>query len=162
MAGSVFVTNFGVIPFLMTSVSFRSADRTLRLTGKTQVKDFIVSLFKKEKQALACITYVFCSDAFLLQMNRDFLQHDYYTDIITFSLSEKGEPVEAEIYISLDRVKDNAQTLGRPLSEETLRVIFHGALHLCGYNDKKKSEIAIMRKREDQYLRLFEKNRANA
>ena len=162
MAGSVFVTNFGVIPFLMTSVSFRSADRTLRLAGKTQVKDFIVSLFKKEKQALACITYVFCSDAFLLQMNRDFLQHDYYTDIISFCLSEKGEPVEAEIYISLDRVKDNAQTLGRPLSEETLRVIFHGALHLCGYNDKKKSEIAIMRKREDQYLRLFEKNRANA
>jgi len=146
----------------MTSVSFRSADRSLRLTGKTLVKDFIVSLFKKEKQPLASITYVFCSDEFLLKMNRDFLQHDYYTDIITFGLSEKGVPVEAEIYISLDRVKDNALTHGRPLEEETLRVIFHGALHLCGYNDKKKSEIALMRKKEDQYLRLFEKKRTDA
>jgi rRNA maturation RNase YbeY len=146
----------------MTAISFRSADRSLRLTGKTLVKDFIVSLFKKEKQPLASITYVFCSDAFLLKMNRDFLQHDYYTDIITFGLSEKGMPVEAEIYISLDRVKDNAQTLGHPLSEETLRVIFHGALHLCGYKDKKKSEIALMRSKEDQYLRLFEKKRTNA
>ena len=146
----------------MTSVSFRSADRTLSLTGKTLVKDFIVLLFKKEKQPLASITYVFCSDEFLLQMNRDFLQHDYYTDIITFGLSDKGKPVEAEIYISLDRIKDNAQTLGRPLREETLRVIFHGALHLCGYKDKKKSEIALMRSKEDQYLRLFEKKRTNA
>lgn len=146
----------------MHSVSFRSADRSLRLTGKTLVKDFIVSLFKKEKQPLASITYVFCSDEFLLKINRDFLQHDYYTDIITFGLSEKGMPVEAEIYISLDRVKDNAQTLGRPLSEETLRVIFHGALHLCGYKDKRKSEIALMRSKEDQYLRLFEKKRTNA
>lgn len=146
----------------MDSVSFRSADRSLRLTGKTLVKDFIVSLFKKEKRPLASITYVFCSDEFLLKMNRDFLQHDYYTDIITFGLSEMGMPVEAEIYISLDRVKDNAQTLGRPLSEETLRVIFHGALHLCGYKDKKKSEITLMRSKEDQYLRLFEKKRTNA
>ena len=146
----------------MTSVSFRSADRNLRLPGKTLVKDFIVSLFKKEKQPLASVTYVFCSDEYLLQMNRKFLQHDYYTDIITFGLSGKGEPVVAEIYISLDRVKDNAQTLGRPLQEETLRVIFHGALHLCGYRDKKKSEIALMRSKEDQYLRLFEKKRADA
>lgn len=146
----------------MTSVSFRSADRPLNLPGKTLVKTFIVSLFKKEKQPLSSITYVFCSDAFLLQMNRDFLQHDYYTDIITFGLSEKGEPVEAEVYISLDRVKDNAQTLGRPLKEETLRVIFHGALHLCGYKDKKKSEIALMRSKEDEYLRLFEKKRQHA
>jgi probable rRNA maturation factor len=92
-------------------------------------------------------------------MNRDFLQHDYYTDIITFGLSEKGEPVEAEIYISLDRVKDNAATLKTTFKEETLRVIFHGALHLCGYKDKKKSEIALMRSKEDHYLRLFEKKR---
>ena len=146
----------------MTLVSFRSADRNLRLPGKTLVKDFIVSLFKKEKQPLASVTYVFCSDDYLLQMNRNFLQHDYYTDIITFGLSGKGEPVEAEIYISLDRVKDNAQNLGRPLQEETLRVIFHGALHLCGYRDKKKSEIALMRSKEGQYLRLFEKKRADA
>jgi probable rRNA maturation factor len=141
------------------AVSFRSADKQLRLADKTGLKEFIKSIFKKEKHALNFITYIFCSDEFLLQMNRDFLQHDYYTDIITFGLSEKGEPVEAEVYISLDRVKDNASTIGTTFKEETLRVIFHGALHLCGYKDKKKSEIALMRSKEAHYLRLFEKNR---
>lgn len=140
------------------AVSFRSADRQLQLPGKTELKAFIQSIFKKEKQALHSITYIFCSDEFLLQMNRNFLKHDYYTDIITFGLSEKHEPVEAEVYISLDRVKDNAATMGTTFKEETLRVIFHGALHLCGYKDKKKSEIALMRSKEDHYLRLFGKN----
>jgi rRNA maturation RNase YbeY len=90
-------------------------------------------------------------------MNRDFLQHDYYTDIITFGLSEKNQPIEAEIYISIDRVKDNALSLGVAYKEEMLRVIFHGALHLCGYKDKTKSEISAMRAKEDQYLQLFAK-----
>ncbi|MES2374785.1 MAG: rRNA maturation RNase YbeY [Bacteroidota bacterium] len=140
------------------AVSFRSADRQLQLPGKTELKAFIQSVFKKEKRALDSITYIFCSDEFLLQMNRDFLKHDYYTDIITFGLSERNEPVEAEVYISLDRVKDNATTMRVTFKEETLRVIFHGALHLCGYKDKKKSEIVLMRSKEDHYLRLFEKN----
>ncbi|MES2003735.1 MAG: rRNA maturation RNase YbeY [Bacteroidota bacterium] len=141
----------------MQTIQFRSADRTFSMAGKTAIKSFVATIFKKEKRALASITYVFCSDAFLLQMNRDFLQHDYYTDIITFGLSEKGEPVEAEVYISLDRVRDNAKTLGTAFKAEALRVIFHGALHLCGYKDKKKSEILLMRQKEDHYLRLFEK-----
>ena len=146
----------------MTAVSFRSADRHLQLTGKTGLKAFIQALFRKERKQLGSLTYIFCSDEFLLQINRDFLKHDYYTDILTFGLSEKGQPVEAEVYISLDRVKDNAETLGIGYRQETLRVIFHGALHLCGYKDKKKSEIALMRAKEDQYLRLFEKRQANA
>lgn len=139
------------------AVTFRSADRRLQITDKTKLKDFIQLLFKKEKKVLSFITYVFCSDEFLLQINRDFLQHDYYTDIITFGLSEKGEPVEAEVYISLDRVKENAKGLGITYKEEILRVVFHGALHLCGYKDKKKSEITLMREKEAYYLRLFEK-----
>jgi probable rRNA maturation factor len=143
----------------MATVEFRSADRTLRLPGKTELKVFIQSIFKKEKHLLSSITYIFCSDEFLLRMNRDFLKHDYYTDIITFGLAAKGEPVEAEVYISLDRVKDNAANLETSFKEETLRVIFHGALHLCGYKDKRKSEITLMREKEEQYLRLFEKNK---
>lgn len=146
----------------MSAISFRSADRQLSLAGKTRVKVFIEKLFRKEKTKLGSITYVFCSDEFLLQMNNDFLQHDYYTDIITFGLSEKGEPVEAEIYISTDRVKDNARNLGTSFKEEMLRVIFHGALHLCGYKDKKKSEISMMRSKEDQYLRLYHKESLHA
>lgn len=145
----------------MAAVNFRSADRTLILPGRTRVKAFIGRIFIKERVKLKGITYVFCSDAFLLQMNCTFLQHDYYTDIITFTLSEKGQPVEAETYISIDRVKDNARSLGIPYRQEMLRVIFHGALHLCGYNDKKKSEIVLMRSKEDQYLRLFEKIRTD-
>ncbi len=143
----------------MATVSFRSADRSLQIPGKTRLKAFIQLLFKKEKISLDSITYIFCSDEFLLQMNRDFLQHDYYTDIITFGLSDKGQPIEAELYISLDRVKDNAKTHNTTQTNEILRVIFHGALHLCGYKDKKKSEITIMRQKEDQYLRLFEKQK---
>jgi probable rRNA maturation factor len=143
----------------MATVEFRSAGRILCLQDKARLKTFIESIFKKEKQQLFSITYIFCSDEFLLQMNRDFLQHDYYTDIITFGLSEKGEPVEAEVYISLDRVKDNAVNLETTYKNETLRVIFHGALHLCGYKDKRKSEITLMREKEDQYLRLFEKTK---
>lgn len=139
----------------MNKISFRYADRRLNIGQKTLIRTFIETLFKKEKQSLEGINYVFCSDEYLLEINRSFLQHDYYTDIITFGLSAPGQPVEAEIYISVDRVKDNARTLGVSFNEEMLRVIFHGALHLCGYQDKKKADIALMRKKEDQYLGSF-------
>ena len=156
MAAWGFVTNFGVMQ-TMAKVSFHSADRAIPLTNRTALKTFIASLFRREKQQLDSIHYIFCSDEYLVQINRDFLSHDYYTDIITFGLSAPGQPVEAEIYISVDRVKDNAANLAQPFRKELLRVVFHGALHLCGYKDKKKSEITIMREKEEQYLRLFEK-----
>ena len=145
----------------MTAIVFRYADRSLQLPGKTFLKSFIGTIFSKEKKQLASITYVFCSDDYLLQMNRDFLHHDYYTDILTFRLSEPGYPIVAEVYISLDRVRENACTHDVTYKQEALRVIFHGALHLCGYADKKKSEITLMREKEEQYLRLFEKKQAN-
>jgi len=138
-------------------VAFAYADRKLALQQKNTIKAFVAELFKAEKQKLAHLQYVFCSDDYLLEINRSFLQHDYYTDIITFGLSQPNSPIEGEIYISTDRVKDNAESLGISFKEEMLRVIFHGALHLCGYKDKKKSEIALMRSKEEYYLRLFEK-----
>jgi rRNA maturation RNase YbeY len=141
----------------MAAVNFRSGNSSLHITGKTVLKSLLVKLFKQEKVPLQSLDYIFCTDEFLLQMNRNFLQHDYYTDIITFGLSEKGAPVEAELYISTDRVKDNAAQLGVSYQNEIARVIIHGALHLCGYRDKKKSEIVEMRGKEDQYLRLFKK-----
>ena len=140
---------------VMKRVTFRYADRKLALSGKTTIQSFVEMIFKKEKKKLAYINYVFCSDVYLLNINRDFLAHDYYTDIITFGLSEPGEPREAEIYISTDRVKDNAGELGVSFKEEMLRVIFHGALHLCGYKDKKKSEVALMRQKENHYLTTY-------
>lgn len=141
----------------MAKISFNTGDRPFVFQQKMLLKNFIESIFKKEKKQLAGLRYVFCSDDMLLDINRNFLQHDYFTDIITFGLSEKGEPIEGEIYISIDRVRDNAQMLGVTYKEEMLRVLFHGALHLCGYKDKTKSEIITMRAKEDQYLQLYAK-----
>lgn len=141
----------------MAKISFNTGDRSFVFQQKLLLKSFIESIFKREKKQLAELRYVFCSDDMLLDINRNFLQHDYFTDIITFGLSEKGQPIEAEIYISIDRVKDNAQMLGVTYKEEMLRVLFHGALHLCGYKDKTKSEIVTMRAKEDRYLQLFGK-----
>ena len=126
------------------------------LSNRSDLKSFIASLFKKEKKRLEDIHYVFCSDDYLLEINRQHLQHDYYTDIITFDLSEKGsEIISGEIYISVDRVRNNAKTAGYLISVELLRVIFHGVLHLCGYGDKKRGERAIMREKEDYYIHKY-------
>ena len=136
----------------MASVRFNYADRKLLISDKTKLKSFILSLFKNENTALSELNYIFCSDEYLLQINKDHLNHDYYTDIITFSLEETGEPIVGEIYISIDRVKDNALSQNTPLLNETLRVIFHGCLHLCGYFDKKPKDINLMREKEDYYI----------
>lgn len=138
----------------MAKVFFHTADRQLTLANKTLLKSFIEALFKKEKQPLGEIRYIFCSDDYLLQINRDHLQHDYYTDIITFDLSE-GEEIISEVYISKDRVRDNATTLSVPFATEMLRVLFHGALHLCGYKDKNKVQSAKMREMEELYLKKY-------
>jgi rRNA maturation RNase YbeY len=116
---------------------------------------FVETIFKKENKQLGSIRYVFCSDDFLLEINRTSLNHDYYTDIITFDLSEPNQPIESEVYVSIDRVKENAQNQGFSFKDELCRVVFHGALHLCGYKDKKKDDILIMRKKEDYYLKQF-------
>jgi probable rRNA maturation factor len=139
----------------METILFRNADKTFLFPDKKGLKQFIELLFKKEKKGLYELTYVFCSDEYLLGINRDFLQHDYYTDIITFDLSENPKQIIGEIYVSIDRIKDNAKTLNTSLKEETLRVLFHGALHLCGYKDKTKTDIIKMRKKEEQYLSLY-------
>ena len=125
------------------------------LNERTRLKPFIASVFKKEKKKLGNIQYIFCSDDYLLEMNREHLQHDYYTDIITFGLSGPGEPIEAEVYVSVDRVRDNAHQFGTTVREELHRVIFHGALHLCGYKDKTQKDQGVMRKMEDKYLGLY-------
>ena len=140
----------------MLKVSFNYADRQLAINNKLKLRGFIAELFKQEKIALQRLTYIFCSDEFLLQINKNFLQHDYYTDIITFDLSE-GEAVTGEVYVSIDRIKDNANTLNLPFFEEVLRVVFHGALHLCGYKDKKAADIKIMRQLENKYINIYKK-----
>ena len=141
----------------MHKVNFQKADSALTLTSKTELKAFIETLFKKEKTPLAAINYIFCSDKYLLSINQQFLNHDYYTDIITFGLHDNGTPVVAEVYISTDRVKENAVIHGVTYTNEMLRVLFHGALHLCGYKDKSKADILTMRAKEDAYLKRYTK-----
>lgn len=125
------------------------------LSDRTRLKSFIESVFRKEKTVLVGLNYVFCSDEELLKINRQFLQHNYYTDIITFDLSDPGGAIQAEIYISVERVKDNARQLGVTFRKELHRVIFHGVLHLCSYNDKKAQQQKEMRTKEEDLLKLY-------
>lgn len=122
------------------------------------MQDFIPVIFKKEGKKLESLSFIFCSDNYLLEINKQFLKHDYYTDIISFDLSEpKSALISGEIYISVDRVKENAKDMRISFEEEMKRVLFHGTLHLCGYRDKKKADVQQMRAKEDEYLKLFEK-----
>lgn len=136
-------------------IRFFFENKSVNLKDRGKVKKQLLSLFKKEGKRVDSINYIFCSDKRILEINRQFLDHNYYTDIITFDLSE-SEKLTAEIYISLERVRDNARTHESTLKSELLRVIFHGALHLCGYGDKTKGEKTIMREKENQYLRAVE------
>jgi probable rRNA maturation factor len=141
-------------------VKFHYADKTrIPLKNKKEVKDFVLKLFKAEGREVSTLNYIFCSDEYLLDINRAHLKHDYYTDIITFDLSDTPSIITGEIYISVPRVIENAAIHKTTSANELLRVIFHGALHLCGYRDKKKSEITIMREKENEYLRLFEEKK---
>lgn len=139
------------------AVHFFSADVKAPALPRTKLKSFINELFIKEGKELDELAYVFCSDEYLLNINQQFLNHDYYTDILTFDISENKKSVNGEIYISIDRVKDNARQLGETISNELLRVIFHGALHLTGYQDKTKAQQKEMRAKEDYYIKKFHK-----
>ncbi len=130
-------------------------EKRISLKDRQFLRTNLTTLFKKEKKRLADLQYVFVSDDRLLEINRQFLKHDFYTDIITFPLSRPGQPIAGEIYISVDRVRENAREFDSTIKKELLRVIFHGALHLCGYKDKAPKDQAIMRKREDIYLGLY-------
>lgn len=137
-------------------IKFHFADTKSSLPPRNILKAFLINLFTSEKTALSQLDYIFCSDPYLRNINITYLNHDYNTDIITFPLSEKGEPVQGEIYISIDTVKDNASRFETSFRKELLRVIFHGALHLCGYKDKTSKDQKIMTQMEDLYLAKWE------
>jgi rRNA maturation RNase YbeY len=140
----------------MPVVRFNYADvPPLKIKSKSAIKKTVVQIFLLETRELERINYIYCSDKFLLQINNSYLNHDYLTDIITFDLSEATGTI-GEVYISVDRVRENAVYQNTSFLEELARVVFHGALHLCGYRDKKKSEITIMRQKEEYYLHLFD------
>lgn len=137
-----------------SKVCFFFQDVKVNLANRTRLKRYIQSIFIQEGKKLDFINYIFCTDKALLEINRQFLKHDFYTDIITFDLSET-DSVQAEIYISVDRVRENALQLGVSFKSELHRVILHGVLHLCGYKDKSKREKKEMGEKEEFFLAQY-------
>ena len=136
----------------MDKVLFRNADVVSRIKESGSVKKLIIATFEGEGFIIESITYIFCSDYYLFKINRQFLKHNTFTDVITFPLSATHGPIIAEIYISVERVKENAKTYFVSYQNELLRVIIHGALHLCGYTDKTSAQKLVMRRKEAYYL----------
>ena len=136
-------------------IQFFFLQKNISIAHRAILKKFITDIFKRERKKLENLAYIFCSDEYLLEINKSHLKHNYYTDIITFDLSESPDAISGEIYISTDRVRDNATTLGVTIKEELHRVIFHGALHLCGYKDKTPKDVKQMRSVEDKCLKVY-------
>lgn len=121
------------------------------LSINENITSWIEYIITHEGKKLGDINYIFCDDEYLLKINQDYLQHDYYTDIITFDYV-KGKKISGDIFVSVTRVSENAPLLSKSFEEELHRVLAHGVLHLCGYKDKTEAEIKEMRNKEDFYL----------
>jgi rRNA maturation RNase YbeY len=136
------------------NIEFNNIDVNIRIKkGETHL--WLNKIALNFSFEIAQLSYNFCSDEYLLEVNKKHLDHDYYTDIITFDLSESTGFIEGDIYISVDRVKANAKENGIPLAEELHRVMAHGLLHLIGFGDKTPKEINAMRKAENDCLKLI-------
>ncbi|ACU02233.1 rRNA maturation RNase YbeY [Pedobacter heparinus] len=134
------------------SIHFFTEDTSYRLKNKTQIKDWIRSAIAEEGYVLRELNFILCSDEYLLRINQDYLQHDTYTDVITFDNAEELKTIVGDIFISIERVQENARALKLPVAEELCRVMIHGTLHLLGYKDKGKAAKATMTTREDHHL----------
>ena len=124
-----------------------------QLVNEISLSLWIEKTIENEGATLGAVSYIFCSDDYLHQMNIEYLNHDTLTDVITFPYNDN--PIEGDIFISIDRVKDNAQDLNITFSDELHRVMIHGVLHLCGYSDETDEQEAEMRRKEDEYLKLL-------
>ena len=138
----------------MSSIHFFVEDINFVLKNKRKIQKVLAILSEKEGKELGEISYIFCSDNYLLKINKKYLNADYFTDVITFDYCV-GNKISGDIYISIERVKENSKIFSQSFFNETLRVILHGALHLCGYKDKKPKEEKIMREKENFYLNKY-------
>jgi rRNA maturation RNase YbeY len=136
----------------MSNISFLAESIKFSMPDKMAVKAWIKNTISEEQKRVGEISIVFCSDDYLLKVNNEFLKHDFYTDIITFDYCE-DDVVSGDLMISIDRVRENAETQKGLFIDELHRVIIHGVLHLLGYHDKAKNEIKVMREKEDYYLK---------
>jgi len=142
----------------MTEINYMTQGKVeLPRLNEEAVRDWIVEVAQRHEQRVGCLTYVFCDDEFILKTNREFLGHDYYTDIITFDYTNSRH-IAGDMVISLDTVRSNAAMLEAPYETELMRVIIHGVLHLCGINDKGPGEREIMEQHENDALALLPEN----
>lgn len=139
----------------LSMVAFYFEDTDFKLRHKTRIKEWLRLVAESEVFTLGNISVIFCSDNYILDINQKYLQHDYFTDIITFDYSEGGR-ISGDLFISVDSVRENSVEYGTEFEDELHRVIVHGILHLIGYDDHTEDEIKIMRSKEDYYLSLFE------
>ena len=132
---------------------FFTEDRNYRLTQKSLVREWLQQAVDDHQRSVREINYIFCSDHYLHSINKRFLRHDTFTDIITFDYAESAV-IRADVYISVDRARENAITYNVSVIDEIHRLLIHGLLHLVGYTDKTKDEQAVMRTKEEYYLSL--------
>lgn len=137
-------------------IHYHQEDTNFKIKDRLVLRKWINNTILNEGKIPGDLNYVFCSDKYLLDLNRSALDHDYYTDIITFDYCEENL-ISGDLFISVDRVGDNASQMGHSFSDELHRVMIHGILHLCGYKDKSKKDEQLMRKKEDYYLNLRKK-----
>ena len=137
------------------AIHFFSEEIPYTLKEKLNRKRWLTKIATNAGFKIKELNYVFCSDEYLYQMNRDYLKHDTYTDIITFDNSEKKDDIEGDIFVSIDRVRENAKTLAQEVETEMNRVLAHGLLHLMGYKDKTQEETALMRLKEEESIKLY-------
>ncbi|GAB2570175.1 rRNA maturation RNase YbeY [Spirosoma areae] len=133
-------------------IRFFNEDVPYKLPQKQALRQWLKQQAAQEGYAVGELNYIFCSDEYVLEVNRDYLQHDYYTDIITFDQSETEGKIEGDIFVSVERVADNAIQVNISAEQEMRRVLAHGLLHLCGYGDKTDEQAAHMRAKEEEWL----------
>ncbi len=136
----------------MEKILFTNHGISPGIENKEALKAFLVSVFNKEQTQFERVSYIFCKDQYLLALNQKYLNHNTLTDILTFTLSGLSLPIISEIYISVERVKENAATLKTLYQTELTRVMVHGILHLCGYADNTPQKKSLMGKKEDVHL----------
>ena len=137
------------------AISFYTEGVEMPSVQKTEIRNWIKQVAALHGKRVGDISYIFCNDEKILEVNRQYLKHDYYTDIITFDYTE-GDKLSGDLFISLDTVRTNAEQFGQPYNTELHRVIIHGVLHLCGINDKGPGEREVMEKNENEALSLLQ------
>ena len=145
----------------MVLVNFFYEDSAVFSLEKKEVRVWLKKFIQKEEKKLGCLNFIFCSDKHLLEINKKFLNHTTLTDVISFDFSESKKTIEGDVYISTDRVKENAKKYSVSFKKELLRTVVHGVLHLIGYKDKGEKEKKIMFLKEQTFLKMFSSGKSS-